>query len=104
MRARAYSIQNFIRNYLFFFSIFHSTGVAGIRSRKDVSPTNCFADCNSVQIAAVLTVIVLIAIGIGVGVHFLLQRIANDDPSKRLPREILFGNEYEDETSKYTYW
>lgn len=89
-------------NYVYFrFS--HSTGVAGIQSRPDETPTNCFANCNSVQIAAVLAVIVIIAIGIGVGVHFLLQRTAND-ASNHPSREIFFGNEYEDETSNYTYW
>lgn len=78
-------------------------GAVGIHSRPNEPPTNCLANCNSVQMAAVLTVIILIAIGIGVGVHFLLQRISIE-ASHSSPREIFFGNEYEDETSKYTYW
>lgn len=97
-----YSLVNHNQNVLFVASLI-LPGVGGIHSRHNEMQANCLANCNSVQIAAVLTVAILIAIGIGVGIHVLLQNVS-DPMHDRSTHEIFFGNEYEGETSKYTYW
>ena len=49
-----------------------------------------------------LIILILIAIGVGVIVHVALIK-SDDDTGPRPPREILFGNEYEDETSELPF-
>lgn len=57
---------------------------------------------HNLQTWALITVLIAIATGVGVAIFLALQKnvvaIADETPTE--PREILFGNEYEDETSK----
>lgn len=58
-------------------------------------------DFRNIQTWLLLIIIVLIAIGVGVGIHLTLLDQKNDKNVSRPERHhILFGNEYEDDTSK----
>lgn len=57
---------------------------------------------HNLQTWALITVLIAIATGVGVAIFLALQKnvLAIADETTKEPREILFGNEYEDGTSK----
>lgn len=52
---------------------------------------------------SLLIFLVSVAIAVGIGINFLIQKLDEDDELDRPPKEIIFGNEYEDETCKFGY-
>lgn len=56
-------------------------------------------DIHNLQTWLLIIVLIIIAGGVGIAIHLaLLKNLADTDAGPRPPREIFFGNEYEDET------